>query len=113
MIMKAFIESQFGYCPLLWMFHSRGLNNKMNRMHKKALRITYNGKASSFPKLLEKDNSVTIHHRNIKIQAWPATLLKKRLWHRCFPVNFEKFLRTPFLIEHLWLRLLSIHDQKV
>ena len=27
----------------------------------------------------------------------PATLLKKRLWHRCFPVNFLKFLRTPFL----------------
>ena len=27
---------------------------------------------------------------------WPATLLKKRLWRRCFPVNFEKFLRTPF-----------------
>ena len=27
----------------------------------------------------------------------PATLLKKRLWHRCFPVNFAKFLRSPFL----------------
>ena len=27
----------------------------------------------------------------------PATLLKKKLWHRCFPVNFAKFLRTPFL----------------
>ena len=27
----------------------------------------------------------------------PATLLKKRLWHRCFPMNFVKFLRTPFL----------------
>ena len=27
----------------------------------------------------------------------PATLLKKRLWHKCFPVNFVKFLRTPFL----------------
>ena len=27
----------------------------------------------------------------------PATLLKKRLWHRCFPVNFVKFLRIPFL----------------
>ena len=26
----------------------------------------------------------------------PATLLKKRLWCRCFPVNFAKFLRTPF-----------------
>ena len=32
----------------------------------------------------------------------PATLLKKRLWDRCFPVNFVKFLRTPFYIEHLW-----------
>ena len=34
----------------------------------------------------------------------PATLLKIRLWHRCFPVNFAKFLRTPLLTEHLrWL----------
>ena len=30
-----------------------------------------------------------------------AILLKKRLWHRCFPVNFAKFLRTPFFTEHL------------
>ena len=29
--------------------------------------------------------------------ARPATLLKNRLWHRCFPVNFAKFLWTPFL----------------
>ena len=26
----------------------------------------------------------------------PATLLKKRFWYRCFPVNFAKFLRTPY-----------------
>ena len=31
----------------------------------------------------------------------PATLLKKKLWHKSFPVNFMKFLRTPFFIEHL------------
>ena len=36
----------------------------------------------------------------------PATLLKKSLRHRCFPVNFAKFLRTPFFTEHLrWLLL--------
>ena len=36
----------------------------------------------------------------------PATSLKKRLWYRCFPVNFVKFLRTPFCIEQLrWLIL--------
>ena len=33
----------------------------------------------------------------------PATLLKKRLWHRCFPVNFTKFLRSSFFTEHLWM----------
>ena len=38
----------------------------------------------------------------------PATLFKKRLWHRCFPVNFVKFLRTPFLTEHLRWLFLSI-----
>ena len=48
----------------------------------------------------------------------PVTLLKKRLWHRCFPVNFAKFLRTPFLTEHFrWLLLdvniRSIHGEEV
>ena len=36
----------------------------------------------------------------------PATLFKKRLWHRRFPVNFVKFLRTLFFIEHFWWLLL-------
>ena len=39
MLLKVFIESLFGYCPLIWMFHSRTLNNKINRLHEKALRI--------------------------------------------------------------------------
>ena len=40
-IMKSFVTSQFGYCPLIWMFHSRRLNNKINSIHERALRITY------------------------------------------------------------------------
>ena len=36
----------------------------------------------------------------------PATLLKKRLWNKCFPVIFAKSLRTSFLTEHLWWLLL-------
>ena len=38
----------------------------------------------------------------------PATLLKKRLLHRCFPVNFFKFLTIPFYTEHLWWLLLYL-----
>ena len=41
-----------------------------------------------------------------KVAGRPATLLKKRLWHSCFPVNFVKFPSTPFFIEHLWWLLL-------
>ena len=40
-LMKAFIESQFNYCPLIWMLHSRTLNNKIHRIHKRALRTVY------------------------------------------------------------------------
>ena len=36
-----------------------------------------------------------------------ATSLKKRLWHRWFPANFVKFLRTPFFTEHLCWQLLN------
>ena len=39
----------------------------------------------------------------------PATLLKKRLWRRCFPVNFAKFPRTPFL-QHTSRQLLLVRE---
>ena len=69
-IMKSFTESQFRCRPLIWMFHSRGgLNNKISRIHERALRITYNDKSSSNGELLTKDRSVTIHHRNIRALA--------------------------------------------
>ena len=67
--MKPFIESQFGDCPLIWMFNSRELNNEINCIHERALRITYNDKSSSYGELLTKDRSVTIHHRNIRALA--------------------------------------------
>ena len=45
-------------------------------------------------------------NENDRSSLRPGTLWKKRLWHRCFPVNFAKFLRTLFFIEHLrWLFL--------
>ena len=43
----------------------------------------------------------------------PATILKKRLWCRCFPVSFAKFRRTPFFIEHLRWLFLTIEFLKI
>ena len=79
MTMKAFIASEFGYCPLVWMFHSRKLNSRVNKLHERALRIVYQDYASSFTELLEKDNAPTIHNRNIKLLATELVKVKNGL----------------------------------
>ena len=69
LVVNAFFLSQFNYCPLVWMCHNRTYNNKINRLHERCLRIIYNDKRSSFEDLLEKDNSVSIHHKNLQVLA--------------------------------------------
>ena len=59
-LMNAFFTSQFSYCPLTWMFHSRKLNNKISSLHKCL---------STLEELLNKDNSVSIYHRNLQCLA--------------------------------------------
>ena len=58
--------SQFQYCQLAWMFHSRNLNNKINKIHERAFGIAYKDYVSSFDILLERDKSVTIHTKNLQ-----------------------------------------------
>ena len=60
-LIKAFVTSQFNYCPLIWMFYSRELNKRTNSIRERALRLVYQDNSLSFAELLEKDNSVTIH----------------------------------------------------
>ena len=68
-LMKAFTESQFNYSPLIWMLHSRVLNDKINSIHERALRTVYSDYNSSFNELLDKDGSFTIHQRNVQSLA--------------------------------------------
>ena len=65
-LFKAFVESQFKYCPIAWMFHSQRTNNKINRLHERALRIVYDEDVSTFDQLLAMDESFCIHHQNIQ-----------------------------------------------
>ena len=68
-LMNAFFKAQFNYCAAVWKFHNRSLNNKINRLHERCLRITYNDKHSNFEELLVKYNSVSLHHNNIHTLA--------------------------------------------
>ena len=59
--MKAFIISQFNYCPLIWMFHSSQLNDRIKKIQEGALRLVYEDNKLTFHDLLKLDNSSTIH----------------------------------------------------
>ena len=58
-----------------------------------------------FPQNLQENTCARVSFQCLR----SATLLKNRRWHKCLPVNFAKFLRIPFFIEHLWWLLLYNH----
>ena len=58
--------SNFSYCPLIWLFCSKGANNESNRTHILALRALYGDYESTFEELLDKDKSMTIHKKNLQ-----------------------------------------------
>ena len=66
LILNSFITSNFSYCPIVWMFHSRKLNERINHIHERALRIVYKDFNSSFQELLTEDNSLNIRHKNLQ-----------------------------------------------
>ena len=67
-LINEFFKAQFNYCPIIWIFHSRCLNSEVNRLHEMCLRMIY-VKISNFEELLDKDNSISIHHNNIHATA--------------------------------------------
>ena len=80
--MNVFFNSQFTYCPLIWMFHSRLINNKINRLHERCLRIECSDNQSTFEELLEKDNTVSVHQRNFQFLATELYKVYERSFSR-------------------------------
>ena len=78
-VMKAFVIFQFNYCLFIWMFHNKALNNRINKIHKRALRLVYQNKNLSFSELLELDNAVTIHQRNLQVLVTEIFKVKNNL----------------------------------
>ena len=87
-IMAAFIQSQFSYCPLLWMCHNRLIYSAINKIHERSLRIVYRDNISSFDLLLEKSGSVKIHHSNLQ---YLAIEIFKALKHLSSPLMSELY----------------------
>ena len=74
------------------MFHSRKINNRINRIHERALRLVYQNN-STFEELLAKDESYSIHHRNIQtlgIELYKVAYgLSPKIMNHVFPLADE------------------------
>ena len=95
--MKTMIHSQFNYCPLTWMFHSRILNNKINKLHDRALRLVYKNDNSTFEELLQLDNSVTVHQKNVQKLATEMYKVK----HNLLPLPMQNLFKQQKITHNL------------
>ena len=66
LLFNSAIMSNVSYCPLIWLFCSKGANNEINRTHKQALRALYGDYESTFEELLDRNKSLTIHKKNLQ-----------------------------------------------
>ena len=70
MLMKAFVSSQFSYCPLIWMFHSKKMEHRNNNIRKWALKLVYQDSHDlTFQDLLAKDKLVSVHQKYLQLLA--------------------------------------------
>ena len=67
LLFKSMVKSQFNYCPLVWMFCSRNANNLINKIQERSLRLITNDKTSTFEHLLQANNEITTHQRNLQV----------------------------------------------
>ena len=71
------------------MFCGRNLNNRINHLHERSLRMVYNDYESSFQELLELDNSVSIHHKNIRLLVIELFKVKNALSNQIMTELFD------------------------
>ena len=70
------------------MFHSRNLNNKINRIHERALRLVYQNNLS-FSELLNLDNSLTVQQKNLQGLVTEIYKIKNRIAPEIMKEIFE------------------------
>ena len=89
-LMNAFFNCKFSYCPLITMCHSRTNNEKINKVHERCLRLAYNDKQTPFPELLKKVGSVSIQKRNIQSLAVEMCAISRNISPLIMNDNFKQ-----------------------
>ena len=119
LLLNAFFNAQFNYCPLIWMLHSRCNNNKIKYFHVRCLRLIYIDKSSSYEELSRKDGSIPIHHKSIKELSIEMFKIKNTLAPKLvkdiFVESNENYydLRNQIHTTHLPQHLLAISRRQL
>ena len=87
-LLNSFFNSQFSYCPLIWIFYSRIMNNEINWLRERCMWLIYKDKMSSFEELLEQDKSILILTRNLQM----LTTEMFKVYRSMFPPIFNELL---------------------
>ena len=107
-LFKAFFESQFKYCPLVWMFHSREVNQRINRLRERAQRLVCNDYISTFEHLLEKDDSCTVHHSNLHFLSIELYKVVNDLSTNIFQTYFSVTIKRSASVHRIILLFLEL-----
>ena len=104
---------QFSYCPLLWMLCSKTSKNMINKLHERSLKIILNDYPNNFNILLENNNDINNHQRNIQALLVEVFKMKNELasstmdsiLNKRFKTynlrNFQEFARTKIIYIYL------------
>ena len=96
-LLNWFFNSQFSYCPLIWMFYSRIMNNEINWLRERCMRLIYKDKTSSFEELLKQDKSVLILTRNLQM----LTTEMFKVYRSMFPPIFNELFHRRDICHNL------------
>ena len=107
LLVNAFFCSHFNYCPLVWMFSTKDANNKIEKLHKRALQIIHSDydSALNYEDLLLRDISVTIHQRNLQF-------LMTEIFKTIHGLN-PSFMKEFFIMEETCFNLRCQYGMKV
>ena len=100
MSMNSFFKSQFSYCPLIWMCHSRTINNKISYLQERCLRVIYNDKVSSFKELLERNKSHCV--KSVQIRSFFWSLFSRIRTECIFPYSIRMRENTDQKKLYIW-----------
>ena len=98
LLYNSFVMLNFKYCPLIWMFCGKGAKNKINKIHKRALRVLFDDYDTLFNDLLARSNEKTVHVQNLQrlmIEIYKTLIMRTPY----FCLNYSREERSNIISE--------------